>query len=872
MTMDKVVFNLDPGGQRSVSAFQPGDADPLEQPDGAAADNPFFPNDPVVWLERKGTVGRNLRQVRRLRDRAPEPTFPSVLWAYHQYSAQRPGAGSTDPPLGVEPVQPENLAKRHARMSRAKDAVHARGTFAEAALSAAPDLMLADPAQSETPNLVLFNVLVALEWEPDDEYLRQLRWAFRRASDFLYDVTDGRMAFGQVLLGDATWLDCADIQIMASNRFHPRSWVGGLHEQEKYIPIRLGRGLWNQRNRVAIPWDEPEAYRALIHEWAHYALDLKDAYLESYPLISAQDAGVKRAHSQILVRRPADEGQDPKGAAHHQRAGTVAAKARVVIQRLSEPDRSIMATLVGTSELVTHAGGDNWDHKWQEWDKIEERFKVWRPGRPLTGPGRLPLPLPQFGCLPRKERQQGRGVESPLTVSGAPAKGMGQPRILPAQTIAAAKAMSAKLAPGVPLHGCRVYVIRGCDQAKPGLIAQGTLDARSEHDGFPLLGAEPSDTVVLVANSRGSHRNPRSEQRPVVLKVAVPAGAAPYDPWAGAVLDAPPIIDVLPTTEVDEANHLASIRVRLTAPDGQALAQEPAEVWVIPLGQPDGAIRLPGTRKGAGWMSEPRPVSTLDGYILIRWDQGENEQLMISAFSQGGGPPSHDLAPIPITGGSSDGDVMLFFHPKPDGATTQEQVKEYSRIQVVTTIDNGAQSKLLDGKPLERARPWSYPFSLATNWPLPEVERFQPTLVVHYDTPPEYLLLEGDLLICRLDGDRWQPQPTFVPSNASFAATPLYQKSVGGSLIAAKPEGDEGLCVERYRLFWIPRGGNGGGGDGAAAGAGAQQAAEAPEATEGAGTEQANVWVALRQVAPFVVAALRSFHARLVLGRQSLRG
>jgi hypothetical protein len=57
------------------------------------------------------------------------------------------------------------------------------------------------PADPADPRLCLFNVLVALEWLPDQATMRQLEWAFRRASDFLYDATDGGMAFGQVVFG-----------------------------------------------------------------------------------------------------------------------------------------------------------------------------------------------------------------------------------------------------------------------------------------------------------------------------------------------------------------------------------------------------------------------------------------------------------------------------------------------------------------------------------------------------------------------------------------------------------------------------------------------------------------------------------------------
>ncbi len=108
-------------------------------------------------------------------------------------------------------------------------------------------------------HLYLFNIIVALEWQPGERYLRQLKAAFRRASDFLYDVTDGYMAFGQVLFGGPELMDCADIQIMASNRLLPRSWVSGLVNEKKYLPIRMGRAAWHKNNRVSIPWTSRRA-------------------------------------------------------------------------------------------------------------------------------------------------------------------------------------------------------------------------------------------------------------------------------------------------------------------------------------------------------------------------------------------------------------------------------------------------------------------------------------------------------------------------------------------------------------------------------------------------------------------------------------
>jgi hypothetical protein len=89
------------------------------------------------------------------------------------------------------------------------------------------------------PHLYLFSILIAFEWQPSARTIQRIQVAAKKASDFLYDVTDGFMAIGQVILGSHKLLDAADIQVMASNRFHPRSWISALHEPHKFHPIRV---------------------------------------------------------------------------------------------------------------------------------------------------------------------------------------------------------------------------------------------------------------------------------------------------------------------------------------------------------------------------------------------------------------------------------------------------------------------------------------------------------------------------------------------------------------------------------------------------------------------------------------------------------
>lgn len=154
-----------------------------------------------------------------------------------------------------------------------------------------------------TNPLVLFNLLVSVEWNayrfadahpeiPYDTFLKQLARALRSASTFLYDVTDGQFAFGQVAIYDAGrhWAD-ADLQILASDQVRPNAMVGGIAATHPYTytssagktslfypgHLRLGRA-WNRFAGLVGDLDQPDAFRTLVHEFAHYALYLYDEY------------------------------------------------------------------------------------------------------------------------------------------------------------------------------------------------------------------------------------------------------------------------------------------------------------------------------------------------------------------------------------------------------------------------------------------------------------------------------------------------------------------------------------------------------------------------------------------------------------------
>jgi len=126
--------------------------------------------------------------------------------------------------------------------------------------------------------LVTFNVVVSIEWDAEEEYLTTVADAFGRASDYLYDVTDGQMAFGQVTIYDNAqhWAD-ADFQISTKNTVRPYAFIGGITSGDTAHSIRVGR-FWNGSSGNQGEWNEPYGYRTLIHEFGHYGLYLYDEY------------------------------------------------------------------------------------------------------------------------------------------------------------------------------------------------------------------------------------------------------------------------------------------------------------------------------------------------------------------------------------------------------------------------------------------------------------------------------------------------------------------------------------------------------------------------------------------------------------------
>jgi hypothetical protein len=585
--------------------------------------------------------------------------------------------------------------------------------------------------------ICLFNLIVALEWQPSQRYLSQLKAAFKRAAAFLYDVTDGFFALHHVLIGGPDLMACADIQILASNRLSPRSWVSGMHVPDKYVPIRVGRGLWTKTNSFSIPWSEPEAYRTLVHELAHYALELKDEYLVTEHISRPSQAQSGSQSEHLLVK----------------------GEFSVVVPQVSPATQTIMSTLEGTSELVPQYAGDESARKGSVWRTIRDKQRYPELGlqlidvenyEPLSGPDELLIELDIQSVFSDDACQ-----ELLLTV--------------PSQ---------------LQWSHCWVYVLKGASSAAfdaasvTQVIAQGTLDARAQANGFRLLGADEGDAVVLIG------RTPAYQ--PIVLRgriEGVTAGSEPdgsvraeVDAWQNVTPDQFPLIDVL-AAPVSRTDDPLSSKISVQVSQHDETSWDVRRVFSLgrsaPLtAAPDQTVTLP----------------TLDGHVLLSGDDGA--QLVIATFSQGGNPTSgNPSVGSPITAGSSEGNVMLFF---------EDRIRrDHSTTKVVTTLIHGDGAQDQTGLPTG-AQPRSYIFSIASNAALPL--DCSPTLVMNYDASA--VQSGGDLLIYRYedeDGGRWTSIPTYLPQGSSFAAAPLTPETT------ARLFHPSDARIERFRLCWTPR-------------------------------------------------------------------
>ena len=143
---------------------------------------------------------------------------------------------------------------------------------------------------SEDSPLILFNLDVSLEWDARENtaYLVELKTNLQRASELLFDWSNGQMALADINLyhNREHWED-ADIQILASNRYRPNAGQGGIIDDPlpdpddaeiQYHPGQLRMGAtWNRNGSSAGNVGEDWS-RTFVHELGHYLLFMDDNY------------------------------------------------------------------------------------------------------------------------------------------------------------------------------------------------------------------------------------------------------------------------------------------------------------------------------------------------------------------------------------------------------------------------------------------------------------------------------------------------------------------------------------------------------------------------------------------------------------------
>ncbi|MFQ5615685.1 MAG: LamG domain-containing protein, partial [Anaerolineales bacterium] len=156
-------------------------------------------------------------------------------------------------------------------------------------------------AVSKDHPLMLFDLNVSLEWDArkDTEFLNTLKSDLRRASEILFDATNGQVALGNIAIyhNRERWTT-AHLHIHAGNDLRPHATLGGIHTKtytdvvtsNPYaltgtLPYTISYGpgyitfgsVWNRFGETSGTIGEDYAH-TLVHELGHYLFSLEEDY------------------------------------------------------------------------------------------------------------------------------------------------------------------------------------------------------------------------------------------------------------------------------------------------------------------------------------------------------------------------------------------------------------------------------------------------------------------------------------------------------------------------------------------------------------------------------------------------------------------
>jgi hypothetical protein len=623
--------------------------------------------------------------------------------------------------------------------------------------------------------LVLFNVVAGLAWEPSptSTYIADLRQGLRAASGYLYDVTDGQMAFGPMTIhtNGHDW-ESADLRFFPANDYRPGSYVGGIvSDRIGYVSNRsasttyapaasyFGR-YWdgdNASDPVTGNWHNKDAFRTIVHEWAHYALFLYDEYqqADAQPIYcTCRDLDVVGPNYDLGVCRGVTE--------------TLAASIMAYQYTASEfwhiDAHGTLTECTSTRQWEVH-GSSDWDtlNRWHEIQQLPITFPPVVPPPTLDpGPNDLGITGDLFG------RSPGYTLYLPMILRPGPA-GPTPKEPTEEVTINVSLDVSTAVTETLPTQ---VYILEGMESGAPTrILHQGKVLADPDPatrllGNITLLGIEPEDRVrvfvdryTTLTSSGGRFVYPSATVTDSVLENNFNA-VATTTTWDYSLVIMPNVIN----------GQLAELTVQLTATvSGDVTAQlcvPDAEIGCAPDWHQIMAL-VPGS--SGRWTATFTPLpgrAEMPPYAIIRVEaEGTGE--LIRWFQVTTIGPAHIRADAPL----SDWHVMIDAATPPTGmldvVNRLAESSACSKVVVMPAANLRALTTLLPAKIAPGFRGIiGQPFDIrCSRGPGEELPLFNLTMFYDQETIERLRsaglnIQEGHLSILHFDGNQWSIDST----------------------------------------------------------------------------------------------------------------
>ena len=505
------------------------------------------------------------------------------------------------------------------------------------------------------------DLIVSLEWAPAStllnnelsaacpypggpkDYLSDLKQGLLSMAQYVYVYTGGNARIRSITIDAAGSLwDQADIRILANSSFRPTAFIGGNTDSlsaytgptgHKVVfapaPILLGR-LWDGSRARCGPWSDPEGWRTLGHEWAHYALGLFDEYIKlsgGGPQY-CQSSGFAPLSPSARAPAPVSSAVSSIMAYHY------------TTDQLSDPIASLEPSCTNTPQWVVHGGS--------AWTALGRLFGWSKSSGPLPSP-----PVPAVTILPAAT-----AYNASVRLSNAPATVFGPAYLLRPK------------APGSP--------------APERIVGQGTVWSDSWSLPLRFWGVRPElgDRTVVVA------QEPVLAQRfsgPMTQTLALAGTSVRLEPslWQPVATLTP----LFSPSSLPDVNRVTGLQVDL-----HSAQKTPVQIASCPAGRACGALiamyqPAPATepdhwRYTFSFPDGPAPY----GYLYARQSGTAGQETVLWYQLAGGVGPAHSggLAPLaegmlnvellqnsPLTG---TGDLQVIYSPALPAANSGQRL------------------------------------------------------------------------------------------------------------------------------------------------------------------------------------------------------